>query len=456
MNKIKFLAAFAALGLAFTSCNNEIDDTTGIGGGNNNGEKSVISLTIKNEGATTRATTGTEKASTEESGIKTEYGIKVVVFNENGSLDFSKKINLHSKTDFFLTDTFEITVGNKYFFVFANDKNNKISIPASGSNINMDEFFIQAVSVAKDINTDIANNNEFLLGSLWKDATFVGAGTKDTPYGVELTIGRLSSKTKLTKVSTKADKNNDVNGNFINPKYRIGSISKKINTVGVYEGAVLPTKSDGVLVTSIVHNSDTLTVGGDNNDTQTSDFYRYSDAWKEVKDSFYLTENTTALHKDTKVQYFGNTTYIQVETKYVPATGEVYNPETLAAEDLTGDGTFYTALLKSTGKRIILSGLPSDSSKINSDIDQTTILEYKQGLNYHKFVIFDPKENIADPVKRNRVLRNHYYEFEITNFKDLGSPTSEVKPGEPVPSTTSVDLKVTVKPWDKVTGNIEV
>ncbi len=455
MNKIKFLAAFAALSLAFTSCNNEIDDTTGIGGGNNNGEKSVISLTIKNGDALTRGAANNEgTASDEESAIDISQKLKVIVYNEDGTLDYaSETIELSLVgTNTYSTNQFKVTIGNKYFFVFANDGNSgKIQIPTPGTS--MKEFMMQVIEVSRASSSsdilDITQDNNFLIGSMWKESkSVIKTGTEIQPTKIQVGIGRLASKVNLAAVEYNIG-NANLEGTFSNAKYRLGTISKKIYTVGVHEGTSLPT-SDGVLVTSYTHNAGVVNTTGDD-----ANFYRYSNTWANPASSFYVTENTTALNAN-KEQKFGNTTYIQIETVYTPNKTEIYDPTDLTSNhDLAEvDGkTFYTAILKSTGKRLIFKELPA-SGTAHSDIDLTTILKYEMGKNYHKFVVFDPKE--SNDVIRNRVLRNHYYEFKLTKINDLGSHTSEVDPDEVVPTKLDVTLEISVKPWNKVSSDVEV
>ncbi len=56
---------------------------------------------------------------------------------------------------------------------------------------------------------------------------------------------------------------------------------------------------------------------------------------------------------------------------------------------------------------------------------------------------------------KNRVLRNHLYTFDITGIQDLGAPSFEVNPADPIVSATTVQITVKVANWDKVaTGGV--
>lgn len=483
-HKFKLLCAVAALGILATGCSKEGSDT--VTPPVNNGEKGYISLTVSSEVPATRAADpGAQTATDAELKIDAAKGLKVYVFDENGVLNYSSATDTNATggalplTDMntvdgttypvagktFRTTPFEVTAGDLYFFVFAND-GTLISAPITSTP--MEDFMKQAVATVysggagvENTLLDIATDNQFLLGTLWReDKLAAGGGTLTDPKPVDLTIGRLSSKIHLSEITYATD-NAELKGTFSAGKYRLGTLANKINTVGFHSGAYLPVGNDNnnknVLVESKVHNSQAWLAGDVFNST---DFVQYT-AFKAVNTSgsggtntnmFYATENTTARDASTGQQYFGNTSYIQVETVYTPKMSEVYNPADIAGGALGTDatdyaaGTFWTGIYQ--GKRLIFNANP------NTNPDVTAVKEYTDGLNYHKFPVFDPNE--TDAVYKNRVLRNHYYDFNVTNFKDLGSHTKDVDPKEPIPDKTTVDVKVTVANWDKVKSGIEL
>lgn len=468
--KVNFLFALATVGLLWTGCSNESEELVP----NPNpetGEKSYVSLTIKN-GATTRSSeNATEETEGFEAAITVADGLKVIVFNANGTLDTNAPnggVALTNTSGTYVSDKFEVTSGTKYFFVFANDAANKIVAPTSA--MTMTEFMEKTIAVALNAAhpTELTNGgSKFLLGSLWGVPTTAPAGGTDTsPKHISLEIGRLSSKVKLATLDY-TNKDADLKGTFADAKFRLGTIPKAINFVGMHEGTSLPTAAAGVVVTSAVHNASAW------NDTDETNYYRFntvspstpsvSGEWPAAQAAggfFYAVENTSGNGVD--MQRYGNTSFIQFETVYTPDATEIYDPATLTAYTGTlTNNTFWRVRVKASsangaaGKWIIV-GVDPTTVTLHADIE--TMTEYPQyvgGKNYHKFAIFDNKE--SNEVCKNRVLRNHYYEFNITKFNSLGEPTDKVDGNEPIPNKTTVDVTVTVKDWDKVeTGNVEV
>lgn len=464
-NKFKLLSAVAAFGLLATACSNSNEETPASGG--NKGEKGFVQLTITSEIPASRGSSGEQAATTEESKIDAAKGLKVYVFNEDGSLDYASTSNLvltetGANTNIFTSSAFEVAAGNKFFFVFANDAQSggKIAAPTS----NMEVFMKKAVATVNAGGAlDITTDNSFLLGTLWQEVKLAEAGgTAAAPKHVNLKIGRLGSKVNLKAINYVKHADSDLQGAFQNSDrvYRIGSMPHNINTVGVHEGLNIPAGNPAVLVTSYVHNSVAYIGTPPTATFNSTDFIQYAAAWKTAVDQpYYTTENTTGRDAVTGQQYYGNTTYVQIETLYKPVAAELHDPATLiAGEAVAADGTFYSAMIKSSstltsiaGKRVLFTANPTEGTP-HADIDQTTVLKYTEGKNYHKFPVFDTNE--SDDVNRNRVLRNHYYEFDVTSFKDLGSHVETVDPWEPIPTKTTVDVQVEVKGWDKVSGSI--
>lgn len=458
-HKFKLLCAVAALGILATGCSKDGSDT--VTPPVNNGEKGFIQLTVSSLVPDTKAgAQGAQTATAEELAIIEGTGkLKVAVFTTGGIYDYAGTLDLAETTPGskeYKSTPFEVTAGDLYFFVFANDVGDKITLPTSA--MDMNTFMKQAVpavysgtGAAENMTLDIATDNRFLLGSLWQVSKLAaGGGTSTAPKTVELTIGRLSSKVNLNSIDYTSG-NAELKGAFSAGKYRLGTLAKGIHTVGVHTGTNLPYGSNtGVLVTSQKHNSPYVI---NVNDFNSTDFAQYT-AFQAINGTnmFYATENTTARDESTGQQYFGNTSYIQVETVYTPKMSEVYDPADIAGGALGTDatdyaaGTFWTGIYQ--GKRLIFNANP------NTNPDVTAIKEYTDGLNYHKFPIFDPSE--TDAVYKNRVLRNHYYEFDVTKINDLGSHTKDVDPKEPIPDKTTVDVKVTVANWDKVKSGIEL
>jgi hypothetical protein len=450
---------FAVIGLIAVNCSKEPN----ISKSGKKGEEGFVQLTIRSEAPGTRGSVGTEGATAQEVAIQESQGLKVYVFNLDGSLDYAGNQTLIATgtPNTFKSAPFQVTTGDKYFFVFANDGANRITAPSPATT--MDNFMKQAVTAVYDEtgNLDIATANNFLLGTLWKSTNLAAAGgTSTDPKTVNLTIGRLSSKINLESVVTTST---GMNGTFTAPRYRIGTMPYKINTAGITEGATSPVGTHGILVYSHAHNAPywDVEVPPPTIAFNATDYHQNADFKTVLGDGvttfntniFYATENTSA-RGNNGFLYYGNTTYIQIETKYTPVDAEIYDPETLLPDAILPETeTFFVGYLND-GTRLIFNRLPVEETD-DADINYTAgFFEYENGLNYHKFAIYDVNE--TDDVMRFRVLRNHYYMYKVTNFKDLGSHTNEVDPEEPIPSTTTVDIQVMVLPWDKVADDVEV
>jgi hypothetical protein len=472
----KWVGAIAVFGLLATACSNETNESVNSADGD--GETQGVHLTISTVTPVTRAAEDdAQGASAEELAIDTDTKLKVAVFNQGGNLVNSMLMTLEETATegvYKTQETIDVTAGNLFFYVFANDGADKITLPGVGSTMAAFVEDVFEVAYAADGSLDIATANQFLLGTLWQKYEITPAGgTTEAPKTVPLVIGRLASKVNLLSVVQTSD---NMSGKFTTPKYRLGTLALDLTQVGNNETAnTLPYGTNKeVLVTSAKHLALPTMVEDEDEVFNSVDFCRYNradDAFVALSDPtanenmFYATENTTGVDA-AGLQYFGNTTYVQVETQYIPLRGEVietveknattgeWEPKVYTATpdaDFTeGDGSFWIGYFKN--ERLLFSMNPAtiDGFPVQD------VHKYEAGLNYHKFVVFDETEPTAKSETRNRVLRNTYYEFKVTNFKDLGSWTSDVDPKEPVPAETMVDLSVTVKNWDKAVGEVEL
>ncbi len=427
--------------------------------------KSSIVITVTPGNANTRASTEDGPLTLQEESLDASHGLKVYVFSEDGTLDYSSATEPTGRLT--LTGTgngpyksSEINVfsGEKLFFVFANDGSSGGMITAPGPTEIVGRFIDRELQVTFGNDGPDITGSTFLMGTLWPELIEAPAGgTADAPHTISLGIGRLASKVNLIDVELVKMTGSELKGNFSDPKYRLGTIPRKMFTVGHYEGNRLPVGTNGVLVKSAVHSALPWSTPADVNYLPP-----YYTNWLNKDDPFYTIENTTGRDED-GLQYFGNTTFIQLETIYTPADTEIFDPVTLTTGGTLINNTFWIAWIVDNpiavnaflaGKRIIVSSEPVPGN-IHQDIDITAgFTKYENGKNYHKFPVFDPSESNAE--MRNRVLRNHYYELRASGFFDLGSADVDVDPKEPIPSETSISIEVSVKPWNKVTGSTPV
>ncbi len=440
----------------------------------------TVQTTVPQGAGTRAAEFDTEDADAQESAIIASAGLKVAIFNDLGIFEQAKTITSlealsgadEGKYQTPDSQHIELTEGSYYFFVIANDTEGKITLPTGGT---MDEWMAGTLNVAfsgapatLDIATYEAASKGFLIGTLWKaevGTTVPAGGTAEDPVVVEVpALGRFAAKIWVSNLTTEAasPKNPALAGSFTEAKFALGSVALRMTNAGVVttDGEVDPFEA-GTIVESAVHNEAATSALFSN-----AANFTYTDVAIGAKNddnkiyAQYASENTTARLDITSgpqdAQFYGNTTYVMLRTKYVPKQNEVYtvDGESVGAlvggdADYTG-GTFYTAVIN--GQRLIFSTSPAgiDTDPVTDGLQAPTEMkEYAGGLNYHYFPVQDPSE--TDVVTRNRVLRNHYYEYEITQINDLGQHTDTVPDEEPVEELTDIVLKVSVRNWDKVT-----
>ncbi len=450
-NPILVIAALAIAGL--TGCSK--DENGGTDPGGRKGEKSFAQLTIStgNSGLTRAAAENSDPASAVEATIDVSGtgDLKVFVFDADEVFVSAHELELTATSwqydvpVTYASDPFPVEQGEKTFFVFANDVSDLITIPAVGMTI--DAFKEQAVDAyGADQGIDIATDNQFLMGTLWEGttATVNSTGTADAPQNIPMGIGRLASKITL---ASKDPLNTNLPGEFSGTNYRLGTVARTINTVGVYEGTALPYGTNtGVLVTSYLHNIP-ATVGAAV-DAAYVEYTGYKSPFSN--EFFYATENTTARSGPGNQQFYGNTTYVQIKTVFKP--DEMVHP-TNPSVPVTGyeaGASFWAATYN--GLLTFFSADPTDVEL--EGLDKSSIVSYPGGIMYYKFPVFDPGED--DAVVRNRVLRNHSYTFTVNIIRDLGTPNETVDPTEPITEDGTVKITVFVLNWDKVTGSVDL
>jgi hypothetical protein len=504
--KLRFtyaLAAFAALLAA--GCDKGPDGDSG----GNSGEKTALTLkvsTASNGGATRAADEDARPAVGDELTLDVDQGLDVVVFDLEGKLEYIGHQDLTEVgTGTYETDEIDaisVTPGQLHFFVFANNTlpidNDAIEAEKTrlGVNGGMKEFMTRAANAVSATAATANANGEidaaasltkstpgFMLGTLWPEtAGAPSGGVAGAPETVEMTLGRLAAKVAFTGFEGKevteslASTSTVLDGTFKVNRYRLGSLPKALHIVGNPQGEPNPYTA-GTTVVSHAHELDLLHEADD------WDSYSRYTAFQQVAlksaaagtnpaeyNSFYAVENTSALSDGNGfkgVQFYGSTTYVQIETIYTPAPGEVkklvLNPPvgedpayyTLESSNDYTSGDDFWSVGYGPSRKLLWFASDTDAASLNADqlellnvYKADEIVKYSEGRSYHKFPVQDPGE--TDEVTRNRVLRNHYYEYSIRSIADLGDPTSDVDPEEPIAKDKDVDLAIKVLRWNKI------
>ncbi len=473
-NNSLFLSAALALSVLFAGCvkdGSEGPDQKD----KKTGEVSRMVLTVQSlapKGAASRAADDfAEEASEEELTIYSAHGLRVIIFDDGGILQKANEYSLSLKSGTAGTEgavystsddeAIELAAGDYYFFVFANDASDRIAFPDANTTMStwMADYFELVYSNAGVPDITGSSPNGFLLGTLWKEAVSVEAGaTEDAIVEVELpTLGRLSSKVWVKKLNAINATNPALSGTFSDAKYRLGAVALKMSNVGIVttSGRNNPFES-GTIVTSYLHTA--LYNSPDFKDKAGS-------TWKDISATdeptaggfFYASENTTARSDAnllTDEQFYGNTTHVILELVYTPVAAEILMWD--GDEWITG-GTLDDTTFWSAGEgenRKIYNENPKNDPDYKlpaTGFTEDEIHEYSEGRGYYAFPVNDPDE--TDPIAKNRVLRNHYYEYTIDGIRDLGAPTEDtaVDDEKPIEENTSVILSVSVGKWDKVT-----
>ncbi len=479
-NKFRLLMSAAlAASLLFAGCakdNGEGPDPDPTGGEVSRMVLTVQSLAEKTPGSRA-ATTGDEgqQADPNELTIYPAHGLKVAIFYESGLFAQAKEYALELKEGSAGTeeavystptsDAITLAEGSYYFFVFANDAADKIALPTAGASMSewmADEFAVDytAQGVPDIVDLDAVPSKGFLLGTLWKeDVKAIAKTTSQEPQEVTLpTLGRLSSKIWVKQLkATTSTTNPALSGTFSSAMYRLGAVALEMSNVGIVQTAGKNKPFDkGTIVTSYLHMA-----GHDSNKFRD----KAGSTWKAVSATveptangfFYASENTTGRtdNNDKNIlasQFYGNTTHVILELVYTPVSSEIlmWNGSAWVTGGVLEETTFWSAG-EGENRKIYNENPKSNDDKLAATgFAEGDIHEYSQGKSFYVFPVNDPNED--DPIAKNRVLRNHYYEYTIDGIRDLGAPTETevVDDDKPVEENTNLVLKISVGKWDKV------
>lgn len=438
-----FTVVFLLVG-AF-GCSNDSHETPNI---RVEGENTVIRVKILDATKTmTRAAgTATEPATTDEKEITGDVTILVYDADNNLEKTHADEITNGESTQF------TIQSGKKHIYVVANQTvGGTTGVKAENTAGAYERQNMDAAISGDPEALSIASNSGFIIGTLWgEEVDIASGGTEDEPIEITLEIGRAAAKAKLHSVQKGTTSN--MAGQFTNPHYRIGSIATEYYHVGQYEGTTVPPEDDHGKVTSAVHTQPWYETNPES-ETQNTVFTNY-EQWMGVTalptegnpltNFFYVTENTTALDQQS-LQYYGNTTYVQLRTVYIPDPDEVLDVNNLSETVTIAEGeTFWVVTIDKVNYLVGNYGAATEETQATI----TATKQYPNGMNYHKFPIRDKSE--SDPEKMNAVLRNHYYEIAVNSIKDLGEPGEEVDPWIPITTETNVEATITILPWSKI------
>ena len=262
------------------------------------------------------------------------------------------------------------------------------------------------------------------------------------------------------------------------PNYDVKPItlSENFNTIGNSVPAALKSLSDHDYCLE-----NTFTVGQQNQDVTTrviiaaqlgsgSTFYVVNDNEKDLLDANGM--------KDAVKSAFLNNTDVQAWIKNDLKTGETINENDLDVADITSAGNNKpTITIKSTSAtKYNSSTLPVVDTKIQAIMDGIKVATYEKGISYYPVRIkhfgddLTPWKSSEDPLPtvntgayptahqaanylgRYGVLRNNWYNIDVTGIKKLGSPVVPEVTGDTDDELAAyISVKINVLSWAKRT-----
>lgn len=256
-------------------------------------------------------------------------------------------------------------------------------------------------------------------------------------------------------------------------------LSTDFNTIGNSAPAALKSLSDHDYCLE-----NTFTVGQQNQDVTTrvivaakigsgSTFYVVNDNEKDLLDADGM--------KDAVKSAFLNNTDVQAWIKKDLKTGETIDENDLDVADITSAGNNKpTITIKSTSAtKYNSSTLPVVDTKIQAIMDGIKVATYENGISYYPVRIkhfgddLTPWKSSEDPLPtvstgayptnnqaanylgRYGVLRNNWYNIDVTGIKKLGSPVVPEVTGDTDDELAAyISVKINVLSWAKRTQGV--
>lgn len=429
-SKFMYLFATACIATAFTACSDN-DGNELIDQQENSSTDRVadtpVQLQIK-QMANTYASTSDATATAAKSQVGST--LDIFVFDDSGIFETYVNKTLTSSgtsgsgNDTYLTDTFMLSTGNKYFYVFTNVPSSDLLMPSSGTTRQTFELNpIKVTSVA-----DIATDNQFYIGTLVASQTAVTGTSTNDPQTISLEVGRLASKIKLSETPATSNVSGNLKGTMSEPKYRIVNIPNQLYTVGQWDREF---KKEGSQVRTPFYTGYTTW----------SDYYLANPtSWsgKGRGEIYYAIENT---HEE---PLRGDVTAAQIKYVYTPNAAEIYDKDNLRQNGTLSGTDFWVAEFKN-GTSLIYNGDISGLDHPDYGIP-TSVTEYTNGECFYTVFIADNSEATAS--LKYTVIRNHYYELKVNNIFRLGNNTDDITdPTEPVEKLVEIEVEIEVLPW---------
>lgn len=348
----------------------------------------------------------------------------------------------------------------------------KVDVTASKATGNLDDAPTVPYSV-KGWVLDNTNKKTYYLRNTSNSSEWLSLHTTSTvptkPYRF-VGDNPMESSVQLYRTYWAKDPNYDV---------KPITLSENFNTIGNSVPAALKSLSDHDYCLE-----NTFTVGQQNQDVTTrviiaaqlgsgSTFYVVNDNEKDLLDANGM--------KDAVKSAFLNNTDVQAWIKNDLKTGETINENDLDVADITSAGNNKpTITIKSTSAtKYNSSTLPVVDTKIQAIMDGIKVATYEKGISYYPVRIkhfgddLTPWKSSEDPLPtvntgayptahqaanylgRYGVLRNNWYNIDVTGIKKLGSPVVPEVTGDTDDELAAyISVKINVLSWAKRTQGV--
>lgn len=456
--KLNKLFLLAAMGLGLFACNNNDLVEGSAPNGTQEEGTTYVGLSLKFNASNTRATTtGEEEGTSAEQNIKTAF---VMMADASGNVEQIVSIadaekgtgTSNTNTDYYV---FQTTAGVHYFYAVVNPD---IAPTMEGDNATaktISTYFKTGVALTVASITSTADGGNFMMASenvltadvedgVTKDEAL--AGTKNC---FAINVERVAAKVTMTCESTAlTNANNNAGGTIKTPKFTLkGGATKS------YRMAQNPfTEITGNTWNYSSSETDVYVKTGDETDLH------------EKATPVYCLENLHA----TGAYKGGNTTYLNLYTKFVPAkvvdcnsqetVGALKdNPNAADPDDPTAVPFYVVKTGKLAGNYILKDDLDSyqltNPGKYPNGVESISA-EYKEGICWFG-PIWIGQTNAAD--QNGPVVRNTWYNLKITGITLPGDPQEPTPdPGQPLVPGTNVAITLTVMPWNFIDREISL
>ncbi|MBM6890051.1 Mfa1 family fimbria major subunit [Bacteroides caecigallinarum] len=442
--KLNKLFLLSAMGLGLFACSENELEGNGPEGAQNEGT-TYVGFTLKFNDTNSRAN-GTEEGTAAEQNIKTAY---VIMADASGNVE--QIVSTAEKgTDYYV---FQTTAGVHYFYAVVNPDviPSKEGDNATAKTINA--YFNTGVTLTVANITSTADGGNFMMaGENVLTADVEDGVTKDealkgTKNSFAINVERVAAKVTMTcENTTLTNATNNADGTITTPKFTLKG------------GATMSYRMAQSAINEITGNEWT-------NTSSPTDVYVKTGAETDLHEKatpVYCLEN---LHDAATGYKQGNTTYLTLQTTFIPArvvncnataeNGELKdNPNATSSTAVS----FYVVKTGSlAGNYILKSELDTfqgvDDTKFPNGVESISA-EYVGGTCWFGPIWIGQ----TDADKENApVVRNTWYNLKIKGITLPGEPSEPTIDSEqPLTPATNVAITLTVEPWTTVDRDIDL